>query len=280
MDKSTFEKTVKENVQNNPLNFVAKEIALRPILAGMKIFDEPLFGYASADDPLFLELKKKGIIGPHFMAPAEWLPEAKSIVSLFFPFTKIVREANKKNMDWPADEWLHARIEGQVLVREICGFIVSLFEKDGFAALGPMLDSRFSDNSPFTQNKEEQDFYTSNWSERHVAYAAGLGTFGLSCGLITQKGMAGRFTSVISSACLESENRPYTDAYDYCTRCGVCVKNCPGKAISLEKGKSHFLCSTFLDETIAKHKPRYGCGKCQVKVPCEFKKPGQKASNS
>ena len=273
MDKTRLENELKEYIKNNPGNFVSKELALRPDLAGMKIFDEPIFGYASAEDPLFGEFKKKGVIGPHFMMPTEWLPEAKSLISLFFPFSEAVREANKKNMDWPADEWLHARIEGQAFTNEICAFIISLFKKENFIALSPMIDPRFSAKSPFTENREEQDFYTSNWSERHIAYLAGLGSFGLSDGIITSKGMAGRFTSVISSAPLESVKRPYSGVYDYCIRCGACARNCPGKAISLEKGKTHFLCSTFVGKTREKHDPRYGCGKCQVKVPCESKNP-------
>ena len=38
----------------------------------------------------------------------------------------------------------------------------------------------------------------STWSERHVAYAAGLGTFGLSRGLITARGIAMRCGSVVT----------------------------------------------------------------------------------
>ena len=39
---------------------------------------------------------------------------------------------------------------------------------------------------------------TSNWSERHIAYAAGLGTFGLCDGLITPLGKAMRCGSVVA----------------------------------------------------------------------------------
>jgi epoxyqueuosine reductase QueG len=276
MEHDALEKTLKGYIEKNTGNYISKEIALRPELAGLKIFDDPLLGFASADDPLFSELKKSGIIGPHFMSPHEWLPNAKSVISLFLPFSAEIRESNKKNMDWPSDEWLHGRIEGQALQNEICRFIISLVEKEGFTALAPMLDSRWSSKSPSTENRENQDFYTSNWSERHVAYVAGLGTFGLSKGLITEKGIAGRFLSVICTAVFEANPRPYSGIYDYCIRCGACVRNCPAKAISLEKGKIHSPCSAFLDSTKAKHNPRYGCGKCQVKVPCENRRPDYK----
>lgn len=273
MVKATFEKTLKKYVEKTSGNYVPKQFALRPELAGMRIYDEPLFGYVSTDDPIFDEFKKSGIIGPHFMTPREWLPDAKSVISLFLPFTLTVREANRIDMTWPADEWLHARIEGQLLQNGINRYIILLLERKGFSALSPMLDPRFSRKSPITKKKKEQDFYTSNWSERHVAYAAGLGTFGLSKNLITKKGVAGRYISVISSASFDSLERSYSDTYEYCIRCGACAKNCPVKAISLEKGKIHHLCSAFVDKTHEKHKPRYGCGKCQVAVPCEFQKP-------
>jgi len=239
----------------------------------MRIFDEPLFGYASADDPFFEELKKPGIIGAHFKAPGEWLPGAKTVVSLFLPFTGQVRLANAQDMAWPADEWLHARIEGQAFQNKICRFTEDLLKKESFTALSPMLDSRLKSGNPLSHNKAEQDFYSSNWSERHVAYAAGLGTFGLSKGLITAKGVAGRYLSIISDIPFEAVKRSYTGIYDYCINCGACARNCPAKAISKEKGKNHYLCSAFVDATKARHDPRYGCGKCQVKVPCESANP-------
>jgi epoxyqueuosine reductase QueG len=273
MEKAVFEKVLTDCVQTSPENFVNKEIALRPDLAGMRIFDEPLIGYASADDPYFEETKKPGVIGAHFMGPAEWLPGAKTIISPFLPFTKQVRAANSISMDWPADEWLHARIEGQVLQNEICRFTVETQEKDGLSALAPMIDSRFKSGNPAVPDKTQQDSYSSNWSERHVAYAAGLGTFGLHRGLITRKGVAGRYVSIITNAVFEPVKRPYTGVYDYCINCGACIRNCPAGAISKEKGKLHPPCSAFLDSTEEKHNPRYGCGKCQVKVPCEDRAP-------
>lgn len=269
MDKERFEKDMKKFVQDNPGNYLQKDIALRPDLAGMQIFSEPIFGYASAEDPLFAELKKTEVIGAHFIAPQEWLPGAETVISLFLPFTETVRAANRQSMDWPALEWLHARIEGQAFQNQICNFGEELFRNEGIAALAPMVNLRFSRINPVTHNRNE----TSNWSERHVAYICGLGTFGLSRGLITKKGIAGRYLSVITAAQFASDKRPYTGVYDYCIRCGACSRNCPAGAISLEKGKSHPPCAAFMEATEVKHAPRFGCGKCQVKVPCEERLP-------
>ena len=274
MEKAYFEKTVGGYILGSPDNMVKKEEALRPDLEGLRIFEEPLFGYASADDPFFTEAKKPEIIGAHFMAPNEWLPGAKTVLSVFLPFTARVREANRLDMTWPAYEWLHGRIEGQAFQGKICGFVEDLLTKEGFAALAPIIDSRLSSRNPLINDKTEQGFYTTNWSERHAAFAAGLGTFGLSKGLITRKGVAGRYLSVITSAQFDPTERPYKGVYDYCSSCGACAVNCPVKAISKEKGKLHYPCSGFLDSVRAKHAPYYGCGKCQVKVPCEDRAPG------
>jgi epoxyqueuosine reductase QueG len=269
MDKRSFETVLKTFVDTAPGNIVQKGIALRPELGGMRIFDEPIFGYAEAEDPCFQNLKKPGVIGDHFWLPGTWLPEAKTVISVFLPFTGQVKAANRANMNWPADEWLHARIEGQEFQNEICRYGTAQLERAGFAAVTPIVDSRFVQGNPAVTDKNLQDYYTSNWSERHAAYACGLGTFGLSKGLITRRGMAGRFISFITQARFDPDIRPYTDIYEYCVRCGACVRNCPAKAISLEKGKIHPVCSAFLETTREKHRPRYGCGKCQVGVPCE-----------
>ena len=274
MDRAGFEKALRDYIQNSRDNFVQKEAALRPDLAGMRIYDEPLIGYASAGDPYFEEAKRPEIIGAHFLAPAQWLPGAKTVISVFLPFSLQVREANRRDLSWPADEWLHARYEGQIFQNSICRFADELLRKEGFSSAVPMIDSRFKSGSPIISDKKEQGHYTSNWSERHAAWAAGLGTFGLSKGLITRKGVAGRYISIITSAAFEPDKRHYIGISDYCINCGDCVRNCPAKAITMEKGKMHYPCSEFLDATMEKCKPRYGCGKCQVNVPCENKAPG------
>ena len=62
---------------------------------------------------------------------------------------------------------------------------------------------------------EDEPVYGSMWSERHVAYVCGLGTFGLSKGIITRRGMAGRFCSLVTELELDADIRPYQGLYDY-----------------------------------------------------------------
>jgi len=279
MDKASptllaqFETAVGDFVCSNAGNFVAEEIALRPELAGMRMYERPIFGYAAASDPLFAQFKEPRIIGDHFMLPGEWLGGARAVVSIFFPVADEVKNANGVDMSWPADEWMHVRIEGQVFLKTVCGYAVEVLARNGFAALAPSGDPRFSLKHPYVQDKSRQEHYTSNWSERHAAYVCGVGTFGLSAGIITRKGIAGRFASLVTDAPFEPSVRPYAAFDEWCIRCGACVRNCPAQAISLEGGKSHPPCSGFLDRVLEKHKPHYGCGKCQVRVPCENRVP-------
>jgi epoxyqueuosine reductase QueG len=276
MDKREFTGILTGIAAAAPENRVPAELAMRPELAGLRLTDEPLAGFAAAGDPWFGDLKKPGIIGEHFILPSEWLPGAKTVISFFAPFSSRVKAANGLDMSWPADEWLHARIEGQALIFAICRRLKSCLEEAGFKCLVPSLESRFSSKSPYTADKARQDYYTSNWSERHVAQVCGLGTFGLSRGLITQKGIAGRFGSLVTDAFFEPDRRRYTRYDEYCSRCGACARNCPAGAISLEEGKRHPPCAEFVKLTGEKHAPRYGCGKCQIRVPCENGIPGRR----
>lgn len=264
MDKESLIKAAEHFIESSKDNYISKEIAISEKLVGMRIFEGPIFAFGSAQDEYFKILKQESVIGDHFLLPKDWLPEAKTVISFFLPFNEEVRRGNSRDMDWPSPEWLHGRIEGQDLLIKLVKYIEFQLIKAGYKSIIPGLDQRYlSDN----------DAYTSNWSERHVAFVCGLGTFGLSKGLITKKGVAGRFGSIITDLELDPDKRDYEDIYEYCSMCGKCIKNCPVGAISFENGKDHDICSNFLDQTKEMFKPRYGCGKCQVGVPCEHKIP-------
>lgn len=243
-------------------NTVSADAAISPEMAGLQIYEAPLVGFASAADSLFAEFKRPEVIGPHFMSPEEWLPGAKTVISFFFPFTERVRKSTRALSDGPSPEWLHGRIEGQACLTSFISALKKVFDEAGIESCVPVTDSRFN-----------QQGFASCWSERHIAYACGLGTFGLSKGLITEKGIAGRFISIIISESIEPDVRPYSGIYDYCSMCGACVRRCPVGAISLKTGKNHPLCAQFQQKMGAIHAPRYGCGLCQTAVPCEHARP-------
>ena len=247
----------------SPRNRIPKDAALLPELAGQRIYEFPLFGVADSRDDAFAVLKQPGVIGPHVLSPLEWQPDAASVISMFFPFTEAVRKSNRRPQ-LPSEAWLHGRYEGQETLNAILRDAAGALEAVGFSALVPSSDARYA--APGVPP------FSSRWSERHVAYACGLGTFGLSHGLITKRGMAGRFGSLLTTAALRPVARTYTDITEWCTRCGACIARCPVQAIT-PAGKQHPPCSDFLDDTRARHAPRYGCGKCQTAVPCESGRP-------
>ncbi len=251
-------------------NRVPDGAALAPELAGMRIFEAPVFGFGSAQDALFAGLKHPDAMGPQYIEPGEWLPGAKTVVTFFLPFTKAVRAANRRDMAWPADEWLHGRIEGQAFTVALCRRLQEVLARGGYESAVPAADPRFSAVTNMGELPAGARLTVdSNWSERHAAYICGLGTFGLSKGLITEKGMAGRLGSVITTWETQADARAYDGLYANCCMCGKCAKNCPAHAISKEGGKDHRACWAFLQTVLAQNKPYYGCGKCQVNVPCE-----------
>lgn len=249
MKLEVLEQALSDFVAGTPLN-TAGEIGLD------KIYDKPLVGSAKAGDALFGMLKAEDVVGPQHLLPGDWLPEAKTVIAYFLPFSQPVRTANRQG-EQPAVEWLYARIEGEAVNNAVRKYLLSWFQEAGYQAIAPGMDSRFS-----VVNRR------SNWSERHVAYIAGLGTFSLNRSFITKAGAAGRLGSVIVTAELEPTRRDYQTYDEYCSHCGACIKRCPVKAID-ESGKNNDLCSRFLDSTAERYKPRYGCGKCQTAVPCE-----------
>lgn len=270
MEKQNLIDEAAAYIEHSSDNYISSEIAISEKVIGLKLFEAPVFAFGSADDEYFQLLKQPTAVGDHLMLPKEWLPEARTVISFFLPFTEEVRASNRKNMNWPSDEWLHGRIEGQNLLNKLCIHLSSFLVESGYKSVIPALDDRFWSN---TDEASHNETFTSNWSDRHAAFVCGHGTFGLSKGLITSKGIAGRFGSIITELYLEPDQRNYTAIYEYCTMCGRCAKNCPVQAISLKTGKDHKLCSDFLELTKEKHKPRYACGKCQVNVPCEFRIP-------
>jgi epoxyqueuosine reductase QueG len=260
-----------EAVRSSEHNYVSESMALTPEDVGKRLYDDPIIAIGSADDPMWEEMKAPQAVGTLFRTPKEWLPQGRCVVSYFAPFSDFVVEGNKKDRVEVGNGWLYARVEGQAFLTEINHFLEQWFESQRVKALSPYASEEFKyvfEAGSCDDIADKSLSFTSNWSERHVAFICGLGTFGLSKGLITRCGVAGRFGSVIVDAPLEVTPRPYTEIYEYCTMCGACMR-CPGEAITLAEGKSHTLCSAYVNTMRVKYAPRFGCGKCQVNVPCE-----------
>lgn len=232
---------------------------------GIFIFSPPLIAVASAQDALFLQYKDSAVIGPHHLAPEEWLPGARSVLSYFLPFSERIVESNCGE-GFPSMEWVYGRIEGELMNNETRRFIAAYVQRAGGKALIPPFDPRY-------RVLEKR----STWSERHAAYAAGLGTFSLSRSLITEKGCAGRYGSVLTDLEFDPTPRPYSTKDEYCTYCGECIPRCPTGALT-SAGKDITRCSDYMDSVIIpRFAPRYGCGKCQTRVVCSRERPVNKS---
>lgn len=274
INKDILESAAYRFWEKSPDKFIPKDGIYAENIGGTCMFEKPIFGYAQASDPIFEKLNEIEVIGPHHIVPKLWLSSAKTVISFFLPFSEQIKEGNSKDLEWPSSEWYHARIDGQRFLSLLASHIADLLVQEGYKAVIP--GSRELDDSAYrfkvganiwTSEGEKVLKYTSNWSQRHVAYISGLGTFGLSKNLITEKGCAGRFGSIITDLQLEPGKKAYQDIYEYCSKCGRCIDHCPAQAISLEKGKDHAKCKGFLDQTKI-DPPYYGCGKCQVGLPC------------
>jgi epoxyqueuosine reductase len=246
-----------------------------PEIAGLTIFEEPLVAFAAADDPLYAALGRIDVIGPHHLMPGEWLAGAESVIVWFLPFTAAIVESNRPEGP-PSAEWYLAYHWGEAFNNALRDHVAAEIGRAGGAAVAPMRDARFLMQPG-----------TSNWSERHTAYIAGMGSFGLSYSFITEKGCAGRFGSVVTD--LDIAPSPRTDGLlranclaEINGGCESCISRCPVGAITTEK-KDHAACLKFLrEEVVPLYQERYGgirslcCGKCQTAVPCARTNPMKK----
>ncbi len=243
-------------------------------------FGEPVVGFSHGDDELYTFYKEH--IDPEFYRlPTQWLEETYSrpfdagnvsVISWVLPQTEDTKRLCREQTDCPAMEWQLARVYGEECNRSLASALVEYLNDLGYEAVAPMCSDIFS------WGKSEQFYLISNWSERHTALISGLGTFGLCDGLISVKGKAVRYGSVIVNCRLNKTPRSYQEYNEYCKAkdgCKACIKRCPAGAITAE-GHDKAKCIEYHKEVIAKVcLDRYGydgysvCGLCQTGVPCE-----------
>jgi epoxyqueuosine reductase QueG len=249
--------------------FLAELVATDPRNAlpegeNVPIWEAPMVGIASAADSLFATLKQPGVVGPIHEDPDYWLSGARSVVSFFLPFSQAVKKSYDKRSRLPSLEWVSGRQNGEVFVNVARRAMQRYLQKQGGRAVVPNLDLRYRAVE-----------FLPMWSERHVAFIAGIGTFGLHSGLLTEKGAAGRIGSVVTDLPLAATPRPYAGPYEYCPwvtdgTCGACIARCPVGAVHAE-GKDNQICVTNGRDHIRPAYAAWGyhsCGHCQNNLPC------------
>lgn len=270
-----------DRIKDLILEFIATSPLNTMLMPGEEpAWDTALVGFSSGADPIWQQYKE--YIGAFHWTPWEVFnqhcPEtqaeaaALTVISWVLPQREAVRKANRRARTYPSEEWARIRVHGEAFNVALRHHVVRSLKSTGHAAIAPMLVPNW------TIVKSQRFSYASSWSERHAAHAAGLGTFGLCDGLITARGKAMRVGSVVAALSIEPTPRPYADHRAYCLffaegTCGKCIDRCPARAIT-EAGHDKEKCRQHLARS-REHVEKaynfvgYGCGLCQVGVPCE-----------
>jgi epoxyqueuosine reductase len=281
--------------------FVSESAGNRLVDFGhIPVFEAPLLGVVDGRDPIFRIFRE--VVSPGHLMPLETLqrysPAAAdlsdvSVVSWALPFSPGVRQSNRGE-DWPSALYSVARNNGGAVIHDVSRRLTEKLLALGLATVSPVLTEKYD------AFRSLEHAFSSTWSERHVAYAAGLGRFGLHGSLITPAGSYVRFGSLIVN--LPPGPVP-ARAEDYrapCLAtggetCGVCRQRCPVGAIS-GKGMDKEQCYMRRNEIRERHLVSYagkyrmlpspivkggtrkqgyslGCALCLCDVPCEDKDP-------
>lgn len=236
---------------------------------------EPLVGFADANHPDIFKLKD--VVSERHVMPHEVLKKPTIIIAYFVPFTKRLADTNQRNEEFASPEWARTYEETNTLFGKLNDYLIAQLKKIGYKAAVSKEATTF-----------DREKLISNWSQRHIARIAGLGTFGINNMLITAKGCCGRYSTVVTNLDVVPD-KPVED--EYCLYkskgvCGVCVKHCPSGALTFDgydRKKCFQVCmknaeiyrelgSSYLDET-GESTNSVGsevCGKCVVNVPCSF----------
>jgi len=229
------------------------------------LWREPVIKIISADDERFFSLKETVSAG--HLLPCDILDDAKSVICFFIPFKESIVESNV-NRKTASTEWASAYVKTNELIQRINDNIEKLMEQNGYK----------TGKIKATHNFDVEKLI-SNWSHRHAAYIAGLGTFGINNMLITEYGCCGRLGSIIIN-CELSEYIKTETPKEKCLNkingsCGICRRRCVTDSFS-DNNFDRYKCYKQCLENAEYHKNTgYAdvCGKCLVDLPCSVREP-------
>lgn len=236
------------------INYINSKVAQ----AEPSIYRTPLVGFASANDPVFHELKSQQ--PEFFLLPTDILPKAQTVVTFFLPFIKEVIESNKTG-DRPSHTWALAYDTTNKLLADISKGLCQWSEAEAVKAASFQPTYKF-----------DTELVMAQWSHRHSAFACGLGTFGLNELIITPKGCGGRFGTVFLETALEPSSRGgVTHKCLKDTGCTFCMDRCPVQALS-GTGFARHICYRHLLDCTGDFPDLPSveiCGKCAT-GPCAY----------
>ena len=225
------------------------------------IWRKPVVRFADANGAGFSELQQ--IVTPEHHVPRDYLPEAKNVLSWFLPF---LPEVGRNNLEGTlsSPQWADAYLVTNEMAARVNEQMVTFIQTEmGVAAAVPSDAGMIGTDNP-----------RSRWSQRHVAYLAGHGSFGLNNMLISDAGSVGRYFSVVTALPVEPDC-PVTEERCLWKRngsCGLCVKRCEAGALT-ETGFDRFRCLAQCLKNMERYPGADVCGKCTVELPCSYKIP-------
>lgn len=218
----------------------------------------PLLGFAKADDEIFF--KFKSLIGQNHLMPNELLPGARSVMAFFLPYHKELIVENRQG-PLAARSWAAAYQLTNNFIDDICREVGRRLQQKGVKTAWLLPTYEFDKEKLIAQ-----------WSHKHVAFACGLGTFGKNQLLITSKGCAGRFGTMVLDA--DIEPTPRSSQTHHCfseNGCSYCRKQCPVGALNngeFDRHKCYGQCLVN-DDLYSDLECVEVCGKCAT-GPCAY----------
>ena len=231
----------------------------------LNLWKEPIIEIISANDEKLRSLKET-IFAEHYI-PYDILPDAKSIICFFIPFQENIVKSNVDGII-ASEEWVLAYIKTNDVIKIINDNIELLMTRKGYKA----------GKIPATHNFDVNKLI-SNWSHRHIAYIAGIGTFGINNMLITKNGCCGRIGSIILNFEFDSYVQT-VNTKEKCLKkingsCGICQRKCMLNCYDNDDFNRH-KCYEQCMKNDEYHKTNGNanvCGKCLVGLPCSTIEP-------
>ena len=222
------------------------------------IWRKPLVRFADARHSGFEALKQ--IVDPQHHLPQDFLPGAKTVISWFLPFEQDLAQSNLDGR-LSSERWADAYLATNDMAARINEELVSCIQNELGAAAAIVNDAGMI----------SQDNPRSRWSQRHVAYLAGHGTFGLNNMLISDAGSVGRYFSLATALDVEPDELVTRERCLWKREgaCGLCIRRCDAGALTVE-GFDRFKCLERCLENMQKYPGADVCGKCTVELPCSY----------
>lgn len=241
------------------------------------LWQEPIVGFADVKHPYIRHLRET--VHPLHQMPEDVLADATAVIAYFVPFNRWLTETNR-GAELASPQWAQAYEETNAMFGRLNEYIIKTVHNMGYEAKTSPEAGVFY-----------RDEVMSHWSFRHLAYAAGLGTFGLNNMLITDKGCGGRVNTVVTNLDVETDVPRETEAclFKRNGSCGACAARCPSKALTktgFDREKCYEQClknayihtgygNSYASEVGHQTEDSGSevCGKCLVGLPCTHKAP-------